>query len=339
MSDVGLVASMRPRPGIERSLRCPRTAEPACHILRTDREADPTVSVDYVERVNRAIDHIVRNLVRPLSLAEVSKAAGFSSFHFHRVFKSLLGETLNQFVKRQRLERALYLMSHAPGRSLTEVALDCGFASSSDFSRSFKQHFGLAPSAFDLEAFREFRREELERVLQSQQGVSGITTLPAGQNPDGFEVTLRDLPARTVAYIRVLDPYREGVVQAACERLLAWASARGLADGQWLGYMREEPEIVALPNCRYDAALVVDDVEPAGEIGRFEFAPMRVAEVIVRGDLALEARAIDWLYKTWLPGSGYVPDDQPAFESWIGRPYAHGGEYFEIACQLPVRPA
>jgi AraC family transcriptional regulator len=277
------------------------------------------------------------HLGQPLGLEDVSRAAGFSPFHFHRIFKALLGEPLNQFVKRQRLERALHLMSHAPGRSLTDVALDCGFASSSDFSRSFKQHFGQPPSVFDLDSFRQSRSEELERVLASQAGTSGLTTLPAGANPDGFEARLRDLPARTVAYIRVLDPYRAGVVQAACERLLDWAIDRGLADGQWLGYMWEEPEIVALPHCRYDAALVVDDVEPAGEIGRFEFAPMRVAEVVVKGDLALEARAIDWLYKTWLPRSGYVPDDQPAFESWIGRPYAHGNDYFEIACQLPVR--
>ena len=295
--------------------------------------------MDYTLRVNRAIDHIVRNLARPLRLQEVSEAACFSPFHFHRVFKALLGETLNQFVKRQRLERALYLMSHAPKRSLTDVALGCGFSSSSDFSRSFKQHYGLAPSVFDVETFRNARREEFERVMSSQDGSPRFTTLPAGQNPDGFKVKLRDLPARTVAYIRVLDPYREGVAQAACERLLAWATGRGLADGQWLGYMWDEPEIVALADCRYDVALVVDRVEPAGEIGRFEFPPMRVAEVVLRGDIALEARAVDWLYKTWLPRSGYVPDDQPAFEAWIGRPFAHGREYFEIACQLPVKPA
>ena len=53
--------------------------------------------------------------------------------------------------------------------------------------------------------------------------------------------------------------------------------------------------------------------------------------------LRLEARAIDWLYKTWLPSSGYVPDDQPAFEAWIGRPFAHGNEHFELACQLPIK--
>jgi AraC family transcriptional regulator len=295
--------------------------------------------MDYVERVNRAIDHIVRNLAQPLRLEEVSSAACFSPFHFHRIFKALLGETLNQFVKRQRLERALQLMSHAPQRSLTDVALDCGFSSSSDFSRTFKQRYGLPPSKFDLESFRSARRDEFESVLSRQDGSPRLATLPAGQNPDGFEVKLRDLPARTVAYIRVLAPYREGVAQAACERLLAWAIERGLADGQWLGYMWEEPEIVDLADCRYDVALVVDDVEPAGEIGRFGFPPMRVAEVVLSGDIALEARAIDWIYKTWLPHSGYVPDDQPAFEAWIGRPFAYGNKHFEIACQLPVKPA
>lgn len=315
----------------------------------------------YIERVNRAIDHTLTNLALPLSLDEVAKAARFSPFHFHRIFKAHLGETLNQFVKRQRLERALYLMSHAPKRSLTDVALDCGFATSSDFSRGFKQHYGIAPRAFDLKHFRDARREAFDRLMQTQnaqEGFPSFTTLPAqanehendhekkNENPDGFEARLRDLPARTVAYIRVLDPYRKGVAQAACERLLACATrepTRGLAEGQWLGYMWDEPEIVALAKCRYDVALVVSDVDdfadfkPVGEIGRFDFSPMRVAEVIVRGDLALEARAIDWLYKTWLSQSGYVPDDQPAFEAWISKPFADGNEYFEIAVQLPVR--
>jgi AraC family transcriptional regulator len=305
--------------------------------LRTDPKAEDSRALDYVERVNRAIDLVVSNLDHPLNLDQVARAAGFSPFHFHRVFKSCLGETLNQFVKRQRLERALFLMSHSPRQSLTEVALECGFSSSSDFSRSFKQHYGQPPSAFDLQSFRDTRRNEMERILSGQIGSAHILSLPAGQNPDGFQAKVRELPARSVAYIRVLEPFREGVVQAAYERLLTWAIERGLADGQWLGYMWDEPEIVALADCRYDAALVVDHIEPRGAIGGFEFPPMRVAEVVLSGDLALEARAIDWLYRTWLPQSGYVPDNHPAFEAWIGRPFAHGTEHFTIACQLPIK--
>jgi AraC family transcriptional regulator len=73
-----------------------------------------TAPTDYVTRINRAIDSIVRDLAQPLSLRGVSEASGFSPFHFHRVFKALVGETPNQFVMRLRLERALHLMSHAP---------------------------------------------------------------------------------------------------------------------------------------------------------------------------------------------------------------------------------
>ena len=94
--------------------------------------------MNYIERINAAIDHIVRNLAQNLSLEEIALVEGFSPYHFHRVFRALVGETLNQFVKRLRLERAVYLMSHSPSRSLTDIALECGFSSSSDCSRSFK---------------------------------------------------------------------------------------------------------------------------------------------------------------------------------------------------------
>ena len=176
--------------------------------MPTDPSPTDAVSADYVERTNAAIDYIVRNLDGPLKLEDVARVACFSPFHFHRVFRSILGETLNQFVKRQRLERALYLMSHAAHRPLTEVALECGFSSSSDFSRSFKDRFGVPPSAFDLQHFRNSRREQFEAIISTQENESSFARLPAGHNPDGFEVTLRTLPARTVAYIRVLDPYR-----------------------------------------------------------------------------------------------------------------------------------
>ena len=47
-------------------------------------------------------------------------------------------------------------------------------------------------------------------------------------------------------------------------------------------------------------------------------------------------RALDWLFGTWLPASGYVPTEQPCFEAWISRPFAHGTEHFELRVQIPV---
>ena len=300
---------------------------------------DRDASLDYVKRVNRAIDHILRNLEQPLSLETVARVACFSPFHFHRVFRLLLGETLKQFVKRLRLERALSMLSHARRRPLTDIALACGFASSSDFSRSFKQRYGVPPSAFDIDTFRDQRRGDWLAAITDPHNRHLLERLPAGQNPDNFEAQLRPLPARLVAYIRVLDPYRESVVARAAERLVVWAEARDLAHGQWLGYMWDDPEIVAHEDCRYDVGLEVAHVEPDGEVGRLEFPEMLVAEVEVRGPIDLEMRALDWLFGTWLPSSGFVPSEQPCFEAWIGPPFAHGNEHFELLVQVPVERA
>lgn len=293
----------------------------------------------YIERVNLAIDHVVSHLGEPLRLDVVARAAQLSPFHFHRVFQALVGETLADFVKRLRLEKSLLMMAHTRKPSLTTIALSCGFSSSSDFSRCFKQRFGVAPSAFDIKAWRDTHAAELEATLPPSAEGLHLARLPCGSNPDGFRVKIRDLPARTVAYIRVLDPYTGDRVVKAVGRLMAWAERNALADGQWLGYQWENPEITALEDCQYHVAVEAEHFTPKGEIGRFTFPPMTVAQVDVRGDINLELRALYWLYGTWLPTSGYVPDDHPSFESWIGRPFAHGPEYFELHVQLPVKSA
>ncbi len=306
-------------------------------------DADPVADLpnlanpDYQARVNRAIDHITANLDQPLPLEDVAKVACFSPYHFHRIFRALVGETLGQFIKRVRLERALYLLSHRPGTRFTEVALTCGFSSSSDFSRSFKAHFGVPPRVFDAERFRKTRRQQMELTLTPPGERSRLQGLQPGDNPDGFSVAIRDLPPRRVAYLRVHQPYEGDGVVRAIEQLVAWARERNLHGGRWLGYQWEDPEIVPLDKCRYDVAVevpesaVIDDGVSEGRL-----SAMSVAEVDVVGTIELEMRALDWMYKTWLPSSAYVPDHQPGFEVWKGEPFAHGHEHFELWLHLPV---
>ncbi|MCH9688594.1 MAG: AraC family transcriptional regulator, partial [Deltaproteobacteria bacterium] len=222
-------------------------------------------NLDYVDRVNRAIDHITNNLTAPLKLDDVARVACFSPHHFHRIFRALVGETLATFVKRVRLERAVYLLSHRKGRTLTEIALACGFSSSSEFSRSFRGHYGVPPRVFDVEHFRRSRRDEGLGRLMAPGGQHRLQRLPKGDNPDGFEVRLRSVPGRRVAYIRVHQPYQGDGVAVAAARLESWAEARGLGDGQWLGYQWDDPEIVALDKCRYDIGLEIPEAVEVGD--------------------------------------------------------------------------
>ena len=311
-------------------------AERARQVTHPADDAPP----DCLGRINRAIDFILHNLHRSHTLDDIARAAHVSPFHFHRVFRSIVGETPAQFSRRLRLERAISILSHDPNRTLTSVALDCGFASSSDFSRTFKQRYGVPPSAFDIESWRAEGQDEIRRTVEAGGVEAPILPQPDGKNPDGFEVVLRDLPPRRVAYRRVLHPFREGVVVKAADQLVHWAESVGIADGAWFGYMWDDPKIVALSDCRYDVAVECPKLPSTqslpGDVGLHDFPALRIAQVSMDGGIDVEMRLLDWIYRVWLPTSGYLPADQPCFEAWVGRPFAHGLERFELAIQLPV---
>jgi AraC family transcriptional regulator len=305
--------------------------------LLISEKPQSSTTATYIQRVNLAIDHIVGHLDEPLRLRDLARVALLSPFHFHRVFQCLVGSTPAEFVKRLRLEQALVLMSRRPSPSLTTIALACGFSSSSDFSRSFKQRFGVPPSAFDIRIWREAHGDKLDAIVKQSVGLAHIDRLPPRRNPDSFKVRIRDLPSRTVAYIRVDKPYQGNGVIKAVQTLVAWAERNGLGGGQWLGYQWDDPELTSLEDCRYYVAVEADRFTPKGAVVRYHFPPMTVAEVAIRGGLDLELRALRWLYGSWLPRSGYTPDDHPCFEVWNGRPFAHGTDYFELHVQLPIR--
>lgn len=282
------------------------------------------------------LDRIYSDLAAPVRLADLAELADLSPFHFHRVFQAMVGETPSDFVKRLRLEKAVSIMSHGKHKSLTAVALECGFTSSSDFTRSFKLRYGVAPSKFDVAQWQA-QQERKIAIAASQSPFHVAKPLPRS-NPDHFRVRIRELPPRYVAYIRVSNPYQgDGVVQAA-HRLMDWADKHHLADGQWLGYQYENPKVTALESCHYYVAVEVPfKIATDRDVGWFRFPAMKVAEIEMKGDIQMEIRLFQWLYGSWLPRSNYRPADFPGFEVWNGRPFAHGYEYFELRIHLPIQ--
>lgn len=93
---------------------------------------------EYAARMNRVVDHIQCHLAEPLDLERLAAVACFSPFHFHRLFHAWMGETLQVFVHRVRLERAAQLLVFDRLKSISDAALDCGFSSASAFARAFK---------------------------------------------------------------------------------------------------------------------------------------------------------------------------------------------------------
>lgn len=100
----------------------------------------------YLSRINEVVDYIEKNIDRNFTLDELASRAGFSKFHFHRIFYTFTRETMFQFIQRLRLEKSATLLLNEPGKPVTDIALECGFANSSSFAKSFKIHFGVSAS-------------------------------------------------------------------------------------------------------------------------------------------------------------------------------------------------
>jgi AraC family transcriptional regulator len=291
----------------------------------------------YIQRINAVIGHVRENLHEDLSLEALARVAGFSPFHFHRLFKSITEETVNELVVRLRLERAASLLRSTPRLSVTEAAFACGFKSVSVFSRAFKKQYGLNARQWDrqsplknskngqvLEGFPRYTRDKLSDF--------------AGQ--EEFEVHIHSLPEQRLAYIRVYDSYsRFSKVSDAYHRLIEWYCRKGgsLENTTLYGMSQDDPDVTPLRLCRFDWCLTVpDDWQAEGDVSVQSFPACQVAMIRCIGDFTQEYNALQYLFRYWLPRSRYQPANLPGMEIYRRQPIELGWETFDIDCAIPV---
>lgn len=82
-----------------------------------------------------------------LTLDSLAQQAGRHPVHVARSFRTWYGETMGEYVRRIRAEKAALLL-RSTRRPLIEIALECGFAGAAPFSRSFRAAYGMTPSAY-----------------------------------------------------------------------------------------------------------------------------------------------------------------------------------------------
>ncbi len=101
-------------------------------------------TVNLISLVEGIKQYVIDHLTDSLSLSDLALAAGYSSFHFHRIFLEAEGVTPRSFVEGQRLKKACGLLK--AGHSVTSAAMDSGFSTYSQFTRVFKRQFQMSPT-------------------------------------------------------------------------------------------------------------------------------------------------------------------------------------------------
>lgn len=99
-------------------------------------------------QIGRAQRYIRLHLTEPLTLAQIARQAGSSSYHFARLFQAYIGETPFEFIRRIRLATALRMLQEDADASVTEIALGIGYDTSPAFNKAMRKMLDLAPGVF-----------------------------------------------------------------------------------------------------------------------------------------------------------------------------------------------
>lgn len=318
------------------------------------RAAATSSRASFGQRLDRVLDHVADHLDDKLVLEKLARIAGFSPFHFHRLFQAHAGETVHDHVRRVRVERAASLMRSTPSRPLTQIALDVGFPALSDLSRAFKQRFAIAPSKWD-------RRSPLPDSRDVDAG--RIPDAELATRARDLRVRIRELPRSLFVFTRVANPYGSQRLVETYHATRRWLDALGrpASDVIFAGMSIDDPSVTPAKLCRYDlgvlfpfaaTGIVADlaklrgtgpriaapspaDVDRAGLSVR-RFSALELATVHVRGDLGAVDVVWQWLYRIWLPNQRRLPANLPAMELFVRLPEEIGWEQFDLVAAVPL---
>ena len=147
--------------------------------------------------IQRSLDYIEENLQTDITAAELAQAAGFSLFHYYRLFQQATGLPVMQYILRRRLLHGVYAMNR--GESKLDAALGYGFDTYPGFYKAFCREFGATPTEF-LEANRARRpyriditREE-HMTITHKKAAQILENWNLGQNPSSTSTAKAPVP-------------------------------------------------------------------------------------------------------------------------------------------------
>lgn len=307
---------------------------------------------EYLARIHRAQDYIETHLGEELKLEDIARAAHFSSFHFHRLYTALTGETLYQFILRIRLERAAGRLCQSMLEPVTNIALDVGFSSAATFARAFKEHFGVSASEY---------RVAMESKIRKMVGKDGKAEDAASLYLDGMEfkpatrsesmkpvaaksIEVRELSAKTLAYLRHVGPYAGDaeLFGRLWGKMCAWAGPRGLLQPpqtEMITIYHDNPEVTEPQKLRMSLGVTVPaDTPVSGEFALLTIPAGKYACALFEIDPADYGAAWQAVMGEWLPQSGWQPDDNPAYECYFNDPEQHPQHKHIVEIRMGVKP-
>lgn len=268
--------------------------------------------MDWLNQLNEALAYIEDNLDGEIELVNVAQIACCSIFHFQRMFSTLAGVPLAEYIRRRRMTRAAFDLQSG-GAKVVDVALRYGYDSPTAFNRAFQSVHGVPPSAARQEGVR----------LAAHQPISFNLTL-RGEAEMNYRIEKKD--AFRIVGKKLCCPWTPEAEEGFAEVPKFWArQAQQGSISQICALMEGNPpgllgvSVGDWQNAgSFEYYIAVGSGRPAPEgMDAYEVPACTWAIFECRGPMPTAVQAMQKrIMGEWLPNSGYRYADAPDIEQY-----------------------
>lgn len=205
----------------------------------------------YLERINRVISYINNHLDSEMTIDKLAEISHFSPFHFHRIMKAFLGESLKSYIIRQRMELSVQMLRYTQ-TPIADIAYGIGYDTPSSYNKAFKNAYGISP--------KEFRKIKPELKMQkfiSEERKSNFKP----------EAQILDVEPKKVIYTSQFGQYTDMDYSKCWDKVCAFAGKNKLfgPETEFIGVCFDDPDVTPAGKQRYDACVAIGNNNAAPE--------------------------------------------------------------------------
>lgn len=285
-----------------------------------------TTAKFYKERINKVLHYIQTHLNEDLDLSKLAEISAISPFHFHRIMRAYLNESLMSYIIRVRLETSVTLLVHSQ-LSIREIAWKTGYDVPSSFNKAFKKRFGVSPG--------EFRNG-----YDGNSTIDYYKTDKKMKTATALKCEIINMNPQKVIYVTSIGPYDGKGTEEAWRKVCGIAGQKGLfgQDTKFIGISHDDPHITDPDKLRYDACLTVaKEVNPEGELGVKEVSGGKYAVFMHEGSYMKFQESYNYIFSVWLPDSGEELREDMCFEMYLNSPDDTKTEDLRTEIYVPLK--
>ncbi len=279
---------------------------------------------NYRNRIMQVVDYIWQHLDSDMDANALAEVACFSPYHFHRIYREMMHETVFQTVKRLRLHRAACLLTRT-SETVENIARQVNYSGAEAFTRAFAALYGETPHRY-----RQARRQVYEDAL----------SLPVSfkEYPMNHTVSIESLPELSLMGLPHRGDYLE--IGAVFEKLFVLAGSKGLLTDSTrsFGIYYDDPFTTPKDELRSLACITASATEHSpAELQSARVGGGQQAVLTFTGPYAELEAAYEWFYGHWLPQSGFELADAPPYEEYLNDPKTTPANELITKIYLPLK--